>query len=669
PLSIWLILPLYTFLFQWEEEVYSFTDIPFLVLSIFHWIFAVILLILLTVYLSYPKKRIRRVFFVVYNSSVSFLLFISIVLTVFFYVYALNANMPYAQRFAEYSGRLLFEPDTLSQRFAVFLKYMPFVISLLFIYVIGNIVQKRKKRNTAKIPLLVIAFSALLFALSFPSFLSVNGFGYLSYVALIPFLYILLKNRSFSVILYTCAFGVFFNLFSNYWLATYELLSFQFSVFILGIKFLLFGIALTFIFKIKISPLFRSFLVAAAWTGFDWVRSLGFFGFPWGFAGAAQYGFLPLIQIASITGVWGITFIIVFINAAIAEILVNVREKALAIRKLAIAASMLFLGSLAFGIFHMHLPLPESETVTIALIQQNQDPRQTDYRENYEVLRDLTISVMDHNPDLVVWPETGFVPSIRYYSAQLAERSSRTRLVHEFRDFQDSLDTYLITGNDDWNRFLVDGEMVRQDYNAAVFLGPDGEIEQVYQKIKLVPFTEHFPYGEQFPWVQQLLDDFGVNRWYKGEEQLILEHPQSRIATPICYEDMFPNYIRGFVQNGTELIVNISNDYWSLTEVEGMQHFIHSVFRAVENGRPMLRATASGVTASISPNGFIEETLPFYEVGTLVAELEPVHTAITVYTRFGDWFPLCSIMFVFSALLFYIIKHLIFSEDKNVLQE
>ncbi|MDY7027956.1 MAG: nitrilase-related carbon-nitrogen hydrolase [Spirochaetota bacterium] len=112
----------------------------------------------------------------------------------------------------------------------------------------------------------------------------------------------------------------------------------------------------------------------------------------------------------------------------------------------------------------------------------------------------------------------------------------------------------------------------------------------------LVPFTEHFPYEEEFPWLAALLDKFGTSNWKQGEERVIFQHPAAGFFTPICFEDIFPDDTRRFVLEGADLIVNISNDYWSLTPVEGKQHAIHSLFRAVENRRPMVRATGSGLT-------------------------------------------------------------------------
>jgi len=283
--------------------------------------------------------------------------------------------------------------------------------------------------------------------------------------------------------------------------------------------------------------------------------------------------------------------------------------------------------------------------VRIGLIQQNSDPRKHDYERTFDSLRRLSDLALREDPDMVVWSETAFVPNIRRWSEEDPRRYRLARLVRSFLEYQEQMDTYLVTGNDDYRRVLdAEGEEIeRLNFNAAVFFGPEGERLETYHKIRLVPFTEHFPYEETLPWVYDLLLEFDVNFWEQGDEKTVFEHPRFGFSTPICFEDIFPNEVRGFVRNGAEVIVNISNDYWSLTPVQAKQHFIGSVFRTVENRRPMVRATASGLTAHIDRWGRIRATAPYYEEAYLIADVKiPADDVTTVYTRFGDWFPLAS---------------------------
>ncbi|HUZ18004.1 MAG TPA: nitrilase-related carbon-nitrogen hydrolase, partial [Spirochaetia bacterium] len=124
-----------------------------------------------------------------------------------------------------------------------------------------------------------------------------------------------------------------------------------------------------------------------------------------------------------------------------------------------------------------------------------------------------------------------------------------------------------------------------------------------------------------------------------GTERVVFQTPKISFSTPICFEDSFPNDVRLFVKNGAQAIINLSNDYWSLSKVEGKQHYINSLFRAVENRRPLLRATASGLTAYVSPVGRLVQQVPYYRPEVLVANVQLHAQRESVYTRLGDWFP------------------------------
>jgi apolipoprotein N-acyltransferase len=141
--------------------------------------------------------------------------------------------------------------------------------------------------------------------------------------------------------------------------------------------------------------------------------------------------------------------------------------------------------------------------------------------------------------------------------------------------------------------------------------------------------------------------NFDVYLWQPGTKYVVFRTPKVAFSTPICFEDAFPDGVRQFVLNGAQIIMNISNDYWSLTPVEGMQHYINSLFRAVENRRPLLRATASGVTAYVDTAGRLVQRVPFYRQAYMIADVPIYVHQESFYTRYGDWFPkLATILFV-----------------------
>jgi apolipoprotein N-acyltransferase len=401
----------------------------------------------------------------------------------------------------------------------------------------------------------------------------------------------------------------------------------------------------------------RFLALALSWVLFEYLRSLGYWGYPWGLWGTAPHRFLTLLQTASLAGVWGVSLVVVLLNAGVASCLSSAlrREDSWPGARALLASAAVFLACLGYGLARQDDIDRQAifKSVRVALIQQNSDPRKDDYARTFATLRRLTDEAMAAaansglraansglRPELVVWSETAFVPNIRRWSQQDPEQFPLARLVREFLDYQRGLGAWLLTGNDDYELFTgPSGEEVRRDYNAAVLFDPNGSRVQTYHKLHLVPFTEYFPFKRSLPGVYRWLLEFDVYLWEPGGERVIFGHPRFRFFTPICFEDCFPGDIRRFVREGGEAIVNISNDYWSLTEVEAKQHAVNSSLRAVENARPLLRATASGLTGYFDVDGSLLAAVPYYQERSLVVDVAFRSAAPTLYTRWGDWLP------------------------------
>jgi apolipoprotein N-acyltransferase len=288
----------------------------------------------------------------------------------------------------------------------------------------------------------------------------------------------------------------------------------------------------------------------------------------------------------------------------------------------------------------------ENKKVKILLVQQNTDPRKHDYRLSFERLSELTENALSKNGpyDLVVWPESGFVPDVRFWLAPERSGWKRAKLVKEFLDWQKKAAIPLVTGNQD---HYYEGEK-KHIMNSALYLPPDRKDDferYYYYKIKLVPFTENFPYGKQFPWIEKLLHNFSTTQWTPGNEYTVFHAPSFKFSTPICFEDTFPGHVRRFVKEGAMILVNMSNDYWANTPLEGYQHGAHAIFRAVENRRPLVRATCSGWTIAVDSEGRILPGWPdFYTEAAYSAELDIPPDKLTFYTRSGDWVPVLSLI-------------------------
>lgn len=604
----------------------------------------------------------------------------ALLLFLFAYFFALNANMDYVQRFMESGGTLRLAIDTTTERRLVYFRYFPYVVidALIYAYfrirhyraIAGAERRLRARSRFVKIKeappgagaaelarvgmmrdrladfvrvwgLLFVYLAVGLTVLSYPSFVSLDGVAILGWISLVPLMLVLRAQSWGRGVFFGVVYGVFATLLVNYWLATFSLVSLQASVVIFFFFYLIFMVLGLFLYHTMTGLQFL--LLALAWTAFELGRSSGFLGYPWALVGHTQYEMVSLLQMASVTGVWGVSFLVVLVNSAIAHAPPMFGRGFRAYPLVAAAAVVgIVLAGGQIALVQAGTAPETDETARVALIQQNSDPRKHDYRRTFTSLTSLTDRALLEDPDIVVWSETAFVPNIRRWSREDPERYSLARLVRRFLAYQEEIDTYLITGNDDYTLVLDDegNEVDRLNYNAAVFFSPVGERVETYHKNRLVPFTEHFPYKDSLPWVYDMLLEFDVHFWEPGDEKTVFEHPKFRFSTPICFEDVFPSEVRGFVQEGAQVIVNMTNDYWSLTPVQAKQHFIGSLFRTVENRRPLVRATASGTTAHVDRWGRILETAPYYEEAYLVTDVRvPSGNLTTAYTRLGDWFP------------------------------
>jgi apolipoprotein N-acyltransferase len=204
------------------------------------------------------------------------------------------------------------------------------------------------------------------------------------------------------------------------------------------------------------------------------------------------------------------------------------------------------------------------------------------------------------------------------------------------------------------------------DYNAVlVFEGGKNVIPpepEVYEKMHLVPFTEYFPFEKQFPALYEGLLNGDTHMWEPGKEATVFTIGDLRFSTPICFEDTFGYIGRRFVNQGARAFVNLSNDAWSNSLACQYQHLSMAVFRCVENRVPAVRATASGQTVSIDPNGRVTAMAPPFSQEYLAVTVPLVDTDggrswnKTIYPRFGDWFGVLSVMAAIIGLLFGTIR-------------
>lgn len=645
-----------------EKKSYSLSEMLYFYALFFYAVFGALLLVQA---FSEGEGKLKSRFFAFVNLRIPEFLFIyTLFLFTFSFIYASNANMDYVQTFMATGGNLRLAENADLERFRVSVRYLPLLIAAAGAFAFFRI--KRAAfgldrfigsdfRVLWALPFTVL--SAFLISVAFPSFINIEGFSLLAFVALIPLIWMIDKNTYGPAVFYGVIFGCFKTIFTNFWLGTFSLVSLQ-SVMII---FIFFYTCFMFpaVWLHKRIKRFNFLILPLAWTLFDYLHSLGFVGYPWGLTGAASYSLTPLIQVASITGVWGLTFLVVLSNTVLAGVVKDVIRKRKEKLKLPVAV-MTGLFGLAFlyGFIYLGMnPVQKEGTkkVKIAMIQHSMDPRKHTLTEAFEVLKELTDKALVENPDIVFWPEGAFNLDIKRFAS--------SNLVKELKSYITEKNIWLLTGGLETDMEKLAAKKARfpgniipegenePAYNSSTLLNPDAEIVEVHYKMHLVPFTEYFPYEKELPWLHKMLKEFDINWWLPGETLTVFEHPDFTFFTPICFEDVFPVEVRDFVREGADVISVISNDYWSLSPVEGTQHAIMALFRAVENRRPLLRITTSGLSCYVDPAGRIRETMPHYESAYRVVEVTVGEEDFSLYTLWGDWFPIGAGILLLVALV------------------
>jgi apolipoprotein N-acyltransferase len=363
------------------------------------------------------------------------------------------------------------------------------------------------------------------------------------------------------------------------------------------------------------------------WVATELLRVHTFFEFPWCLLGYSQHALLPVVQVASVTAVYGVSFILALSSALLGYAVLETRAPR---RRAAVAAAVLVAGvAWAGGAWAMSRPIPETGRIVVGLVQGG--IRQEDKwvpenaHDNVDRHLELTAEAVRRGARLVVWPESA-VPFLYDRDAGLAALLQDTVRAHA---------VHLFFGNDDLE--TAGGE--RRIYVGAKLLSPEGRLTARYRKIHLVPFGEYVPlqplftFGGRF--AAKLVQE--VSDFSPGKEAVTGVVDGHRVGGYICYEAIFPGLVRRFAAGGAELLVNITNDAWYGTTSAPYQHLAMAAFRAVENRRYMVRAANTGITAVVDPWGRVLEPTRLFERTVLVREV-PFVAATSFYTRHGDLF-------------------------------
>ena len=380
------------------------------------------------------------------------------------------------------------------------------------------------------------------------------------------------------------------------------------------------------------------FLSPFVWVALELARTR-ISGFPWDLLGTAQVNNISLNRLATITGVYGLSLEIMLVNTVFAAAFLVGREK----RKVILIEAAVV--AVALQLLVLIRPAPSRGTHTALLVQENipilpSEAWTQQYLEN--TLNDLsrlsTPPAGAPKPDLVVWPESPapfYVNDTRFRSA-IAAVAKRDQ-------------TYVVAGSLGEEAGEQAGS--EQLYNSAALMSPQGQWVARYDKVHLVPFGEYVPFKSLLGFAGGLTKEVGEFSRGSSREPLVVDG--YKLGVFICYESVFPGEVRQFADNGGQVFVNISNDGWYGDTGAWAQHLNQARMRAVENGRWLLRATNTGLTAAIDPYGRIVARSP-RKVRTALEAPYGLVSGTTFYTRHGDWFAyLCAIISVAALLWRY----------------
>jgi len=478
-------------------------------------------------------------------------------------------------------------------------------------------------------PGLLAISSGVMVALSFPN----SGLSFLAWIALIPLLTALEGTdlRTSFRLGFTCGLTAYAGIL--YWIniviTEYGHLPWAASIplylTLVAWLGLFYGLATLVARAGEQVGIKSAFSLPVAWVAGDLLRSFLMTGSPWAMLGHSQYRTLPLIQIADICGVFGLTFLIVLANVVLYRALRAVSGAGVPYPvKSALVLLILLIATLFYGFNRLNGGESASQApLRIALIQGNipQDVKWSPAFQDKSIAihERLTREAALNGVDLVVWPESA-IPFFFQDEPRQAER---------IRNLARELSTSMLVGSPAHE--LRNGKRVF--LNSAFMISPAGEVTGRSDKIHLVPFGEYVPLGRFFPFVSKLV--VGIGDFSPGERAIPLQAGQTRIGTLICAEVVFPELGRAYVNNGARILANITNDAWFGRTSAPYQHLSIASFRAVETRTPLVRAANTGVTAIVDQNGHINTMTGLFTEGFRIGEVRP-GSGNSIYLKIGD---------------------------------
>lgn len=503
--------------------------------------------------------------------------------------------------------------------------------------------------------------------LSFP----IHGKGILAWISFIPLLLVLRKTQLSRAAAFSLISGIVFFLVTTSWTAQVGGANpLNFCLLILGnaVFFALFGLGLDISIRLLSIPFILA--VPVVWTLMEFFRThIGFLSWPWGVIGYSQYKYVSMNTIASFTGVYGVSFMIMLFNACLTEITYRavkrrtgtykhlVHNYRLRYPSLIIFLTILLITTISVFGKKGQVIGTNRDALTISVVQGNKywnGDDHVDFNTFKEIVRktysQLTLIASKDEPDLIIWPSTSIMghisndPMTRRYLSHLAKEAN----------------AFLLVGTSGRGKVRESSPNSRNNYaNSAYLFAPDGSIIERYHKIKLLPFNEYLPARNVIPWPRSIVGPDWTDH-VAGQDLTVFKIKGYRFGVQICSENMYPDQFRKLSTKNLDFMVSMTNDGFTNSPSARHQFLSMNVLRAAENRMPVVRASTTGISCFIDPLGRIigkvaDELGTDINVSGHLTKNVSFFDSRSFYTRKGDWFikAIAGMLFIAGILQAY----------------
>ncbi|MCX8056109.1 MAG: apolipoprotein N-acyltransferase [Ignavibacteria bacterium] len=516
--------------------------------------------------------------------------------------------------------------------------------------------------------------SGVLLSLSFPPFET----GFFAYFGLVPLLIFLNRAKNYrELLIFTYLSMLVFHALTLYWIGGWTSKTDPFmmigSVALILVHPFFYWIPFVFFRLIKIHLGNKSALFAFPflWNSLEYLRSVDDTAFPWLTLGNTQSYYLPLIQITSIIGVYGLSFLIVVFNVLLYAAYKNFRYESFRFTLNKLSIIVIILVSLfIYGKVILNDAIYDGKKITVGIVQPDFDPWEKwedEVNPQIDVYLQLSDSAVKNGAELIVWPESAL--PVYLLSGNYPEEVKR------IKDFCRTNNVAIATGlplvhfyfsdemKKEHSKISRDSSYYYDTYNGVVLFLPDSDLIQEYGKMNLVPFAERAPYLDYLPFLGDLIKwSVGISNWSVWDKQTIFnfktrDGDSAKFAASVCYESIFPSFNSEFVKKGAQFLVVVTNDSWYGKSSGPYQHKQFAVFRAIENRRWIVRSANGGISCIIDPFGRTIFETKLFERTYFTGEIY-LNNEITYYVQYRDLISYLSLIFSGFFILLSFIKKL-----------